>query len=69
MTDNVPLGGTLVEMLKHGLCSRSKNSHQREHANILGLNLQVCGLNLTAFNQLADIPLMIKLEIYTLYQW
>ena len=54
---------TLVEMLKHGLCSPSKSPPRKEHANILSLIVQNCGLNSTAFNQLADIiPLMINLK-------
>ena len=63
MFSNESLGGTLVEMLKHGLCSPSKSPPQKEHANILSLNVRNCGLNSTAFNQLADIiPLMINLK-------
>ena len=63
MHGNKPLGGTLVEMLKHGLCFPSKSPPRKEYANILSLNVRNCGLNSTAFNQLADIiPLMINLK-------
>ena len=63
MHSNRSLGGTLVEMMKHGLCSPCKNPPQKEHTNILILDLSTCGLNSTAFNQLADvIPLMINLS-------
>ena len=63
MHGNKPLGGTLVEMLKHGLCFPSKSPPRKEYANILSLNVRSCGLNPTAFNQLADIiPLMINLK-------
>ena len=63
MHGNVSLGGTLVELLKHGLCSPSKSPPRKEYANILSLNIQICGLNSTAFDQLADIiPLMINLK-------
>ena len=63
MSENYPFGGKFVEMLKHGLCA-SKGSPRKEHANILSLDLQVCGLNSNAFSLLADIiPLMINLQI------
>ena len=63
MDSNESLGGTLVEMLKHGLCSPSKSPPRKEYTNILSLNVQNCGLISTAFNQLADIiPLMINLK-------
>ena len=63
MHGNESLGGTLVEMLKHGLRSPIKNPPQKELANILLLKLKRCGLTSTAFDQFADIiPLMINLK-------
>ena len=60
---NSSLGGTIVEMLKHGLCSPCKSPPRKEHMNILKLSLLSCGLNSAACNQLADvIPLMINLQ-------
>ena len=64
---NSSLGGTIVEMLKHGLCSPCKSPPRKEHMNILELSLLECGLNSAAFNQLADvIPLMINLQLLSI---
>ena len=64
---NSSLGGTIVEMLKHGLCSPCKSPPRKDHMNILKLSLPSCGLNSAACNQLADvIPLMINLQFLSI---